>query len=109
MSFELHNAAPIYQELMNRVFEQCRSFAIVYLDETLIYSKTPEEHLKHNQTVFNKLREHNLRLKLLKCTFFERETKDLEFHSSNELVKPNPKKVEDIDKMPPPINVTKVR
>ncbi|KAL5020837.1 hypothetical protein ScPMuIL_002080, partial [Solemya velum] len=109
MPFGLHNAAPIFQELMNRVLEECRSFAIAYLDDILIYSKTPEEHIKHIQTVFDKLRENNLRLKLKKCTFFEQETEYLGFLISNKGVKPNPKKVEAIKEMPPPKNVREVR
>ena len=38
-------------------------FAIAYLDNIIVYSKSPEEHLQHLKIVFSKLREADLRLK----------------------------------------------
>ena len=47
--------APAYfQELMNKVLNYL-PFAIAYLDDIIIYSKTAEEYLDHLQQVFNKL------------------------------------------------------
>ncbi|GKF66282.1 putative reverse transcriptase domain-containing protein, partial [Tanacetum coccineum] len=48
MPFGLTNALAIFMDLMNRV---CRpyldKFVIVFIDGTLIYSKTQEEHVEH--------------------------------------------------------------
>ena len=49
---------------MNRVLNGLGDFSTAYLDDILIYSETLEEHLSHMQEVFNRLREHGLRLKL---------------------------------------------
>ena len=64
MPFGLVNAPSIFQELMNRVLNGLGDFSTAYLDIILIYSETLEEHLSHMQEVFNRLREHGLRLKL---------------------------------------------
>ena len=42
-------------------------FAIIYLDDIIIYSKTIEDHLKQ---VFNKLWNAKMSMKLSKCHFF---------------------------------------
>nr|GEU66331.1 hypothetical protein [Tanacetum cinerariifolium] len=54
MPFGLTNAPAIFMDLMNRV---CRpyldKFMIVYIDDTLIYFKTQEEHVEHFRHVIN--------------------------------------------------------
>ena len=48
-------------------------FAIAYLDDIIIFSKTPQEHLSHICMVFEKLKTANLSMKKSKCNFFSRE------------------------------------
>ena len=69
MPFGLTTAPAVFQELMARVLEGLDKFTVAYLDDILIYSATLEEHLAHIQQVFDRLREHSLRLKLKKCSF----------------------------------------
>lgn len=64
MPFDLSTAPGIFQEVANRVLEDCRDFAIAYLDDILILSKTKSDHLRHIESIFGKLREHNLKLKM---------------------------------------------
>ena len=45
LSFGLTNAPATFQAVMNRLFGHLHSFCVVYLDDILIFSKTPEEHL----------------------------------------------------------------
>ncbi|XP_070032543.1 uncharacterized protein [Nicotiana tomentosiformis] len=48
MSFGLTNAPAIFMDLMNRVFRPyINSFAIVFIDDNLIYSRSMEEHEQH--------------------------------------------------------------
>ena len=109
MPFGLSNAPAVFQELMNIVLQECEHFAIAYLDDVLIFSKTPQEHLRHIQIVFRKIREHGLRLKLKKCSFFQPETEYLGFIISDQGVKPDPKKVQAIRTLPAPTSVREIR
>ena len=96
MPFGLSNAPAVFQELMNIVLQGCEEFAMAYLDDVLIFSKNPEEHLRHIETIFERIRQHGLKLKLKKCAFFKEETEYLGFVISKDGVKPDPKKVEAI-------------
>ena len=48
-------------------------FAIAYLDDIKIFSRTVEEHLSHNKQVFKKLRNAKFSMKFIKCHFFTKE------------------------------------
>jgi hypothetical protein len=109
MPFGLTNAPAIFQELMGTVLNGLTEFATAYLDDILIFSSTLEEHLLHIQTVFNRLRQHRLKLKLKKCNFLKAETNYLGFVINAEGIKPDAKKVEVIKSLPPPTNVKQVR
>ena len=60
----------VFMELMNIVLEGLEDFAIPYLDDIIIFSVSPEEYLLHICTVFDRRREHSLKMKLKKCDFF---------------------------------------
>ena len=67
MSFGLTNAPAVVMELMNRVFKECLdSFAIVFIDDILIYSKADLEHQKHLRKALTILRENKLYAKFSK-------------------------------------------
>ena len=60
--------------LMNNIFQDClNKFVLVFIDDTLIYSKNEEEHQEHLEKVLQRLREHKLYGKLSKCTFYQKE------------------------------------
>ena len=48
------------------------NFAIAYLDNIIIFSKTGEEHLDHIKQISEKLRNVHLCMKLSKCHFLQR-------------------------------------
>ena len=53
---------------MNHVLEPYISkFVIIYLDDIYIYSKTLEQYIEHLRLVLQKLREHQLFIKMPKC------------------------------------------
>ena len=99
----------MFMELMTIVLEGLEDFAIPYLDDIIIFSASPDEHLAHLHAVFNKIREHGLKMKLKKCNFFQTETKYLGFTINGEGIKPDPEKVEAIREMAAPSNVREVR
>ena len=53
--FGLAQAPAYFQELMTGILKDC-NFAIAYLDDIIIFSKTPQEHRLHSRMVFKKLK-----------------------------------------------------
>ena len=70
--FGLAQAPAYFQELMTGILKDF-PFAIAYLDDIIIFSKTPQEHLSHICMVFKKLKSANLSMKKSKCSFFLKE------------------------------------
>ena len=109
MPFGLCCAPAIFQELMSIVLQGLGHFATAYLDDILIYSETLEQHMSHLETVFERLRQHGLKLKLKKCSFLQLETQYLGFIINGRGISPDPKKVEAIRSLPTPTCVREVR
>ena len=64
MPFGLTNAPATFQRLMNEILkEDLFKHVLVFLDDLLVKSKTPTEHLEHFDKVFLKLRAAGLKLK----------------------------------------------
>ena len=106
--FGLAQAPAYFQELMTGVLKDL-PFAMAYLDDIIIYSSTPEEHLQHIKTVFEKLCHAKLSMKLSKCHFFAKEIQYLGHILGVEGIKPVPAKTEAIKAMHPPVNPKQVR
>ena len=70
--FGLTQAPTYFQQLINQILDGL-TFAFAYLDDILIYSKTPKHHLKHLKIVFQRLKQADLKLKLKKCELFRSE------------------------------------
>ena len=83
-------------------------FAMAYLDDIIIYSSTPEEHLEHIRTVFKKLCDAKLSMKLSKYHFFAKEIQYLGHILGTEGIKPVPAKTEAIKAMHPQVNPKQV-
>lgn len=107
--FGLSCAPAIFMELMNIVLEGLEEIAIPYLDDIIILGATEEAHLANLKTVFQRLREHGLKMKLRKCFFFQTEVQYLGFIVCRDGVKPDPDKVSAIRELAAPSNVREVR
>ena len=105
--FGLAQAPAYFQELMTGVLKDL-PFTMAYLDDIIIYSSTPEEHLQHIKTVFKKLCHAKLSMKLSKCHFFAKEIQYLGHILGIEGIKPVPAKTEAIKAMHPPVNLKQV-
>jgi Reverse transcriptase (RNA-dependent DNA polymerase) len=64
------NAPTQFQYFMNNSFQDMVNlFVIMYLDDILIFSDSPEEHCDHIHHILQHLHERNLHAKISKCTF----------------------------------------
>ena len=95
---------------MNEVLKRfLGKFVIVYLDDTMIFNKTKEEHLEHIRQVLQRLKEEKLLINLKKYSFMQEEIVYLGFVISANSLKMDPEKVKEILEWPTPKNVSEVR
>ena len=106
----LSNAPAVFQAAMNRVFGTLLNKCVcVYLDDILIFSKTPAEHLQHIEQVLKILSQQQLKAKRVKCAFFKPELKFLGHIVSASGMRPDPAKVSTVMDWPTPVSVYEVR
>ena len=81
---------------------------IVYFDDLLIQSKSHAEHRVHLQQVFTRLRETNLKLKLVKCHFGTTNVDYLGFRLTPEGILPGADKLKCVREALPPKMYTRL-
>ena len=106
--FGLAQAPAYFMKLINMVLTGI-DFAMGYLDDIIIFSRTEEEHLEHLRTIFDRLKEAGLKLKLQKCNFFKKHIQYLGHLISDEGIHPLPEKLESIRKIIAPNNQKEVK
>jgi len=107
--FGLTNAPGVFMSLMNGVFrEYLEKFVQVFIDNTLIYSWTTEEHEEHLRLVLQCLQEHKLYGKLSKCLFYQSRIHYLGHVISGEGIAVDPAKLEAIMECLASMNVPEV-
>ena len=94
MPFGASNAPATFQRLMENCLGDLNlRWCVVYLDDIIVYGKSPEEILERLGTVFEKLRKAGLKLKPSKCKFFKEQIKFLGHIVSKEGISTCPEKV----------------
>lgn len=81
----------------------------VYLDDIIIYGKTVEQHEKNLATVFERLQQVGLKVKLKKCAFFRNSVTYLGHIISEKGLSPDPAKYQAITDFPAPETVVQVQ
>ncbi|KAK3549129.1 hypothetical protein QTP70_033334, partial [Hemibagrus guttatus] len=65
MPFGLTNAPAVFQALINGVFQDLLGKGVIaYIDDILVYSKSPEEHVLPFREMLSRLQQHHLYVKL---------------------------------------------
>ena len=85
------------------------SWCIIYLDDIIVFSQTPEEHLVRLQAVFDKLKAAGLKLKPSKCELFKKQINYLGHVVGQEGFATDPDKIKAVTEWPRPTTVTEVR
>ena len=107
MPYGLCNAPATFQRLMqNCLGELNLSYALIYLDNVIVYSRTEEEHLTRLRAVFERFLESGLKLKPSKCHFFHTEISYLGHKVLAAGMEPGTEGVEAIAEMAPPKTYT---
>ena len=107
--FRLSQAPAYFQLLIDKVLTGCSKFAMGYLDDIIIFSRSEEEHLIHLEKIFRRLQEFGLKMKREKCAFFKKHIQYLGHLVSDKGFEPLPEKLEAIKKMPPPTTSKEVK
>jgi len=110
MPFGLTNSPAAFMDLMNRVFKRYLDrFVVVFIDDTLVYSRTPKEHTKHLREFLGVLKKNKLYAKMSKCEFWLEKATYLGHIVSKEGISVDPQKIEAVTQWPRPKNVMEVR
>ena len=103
MPFGLTNAPATFQRLMESCLGDLHlNWCFIYVDDIIIFSKDPDDHIKRLEGVFEKLAQAGLKLKPSKCEFFKARLKYLGHIVSLEGIATDPAKIETIQKSPVP-------
>ena len=110
MFIGLTNAPGTFQRLMESCLGVLHlNWCIIYLDDIIVFSQTPEEHLHRLKAIFNKLRAAGLKLKPSKCDLFKQQINYLGHVVSQEGVSADPEKIKAVTEWPQPTTVTEVK
>ena len=109
MPYGLCNALAMFKCLMqNCPGELNLTYALIYLDNVIVYSKMEEEHLVHLCAVLERFMEHGLKLKPSKCNFFHTEISYLGHKVSAARMEPGTEGLKGIAEIAPPATYTQV-
>jgi len=110
MPFGLSGAPASFCRLMSIVLRDLLwVICLCYLDDIVIYARSPEELLERLRTVLDRLREVGLKAKLSKCELFRTEIKFLNHLVSADGINPMPDKLDAIRDWPVPHCLKDVR
>ena len=109
MLYGLCIAPATFQRLMqNCLGELNLTYALIYLDDVIVSSRTEEEHLNQLRVVFGRFLEHGLKLKPSKCHFLQDEITFLGHEISADGMKPGTANLKVIAEMAPPKMYTEI-
>lgn len=110
MPFGLCNAPATFQRLMGVVLGDLTfDILLIYLDDIIVFSKDFDSHCQRLEIVFNRLRQHGLKLKPSKCFLLKPEVKFLGHLISSKGIQVDGEKTRALETWPVPKNVKELR
>ncbi|PLW20248.1 hypothetical protein PCANC_07422 [Puccinia coronata f. sp. avenae] len=110
MPFGLCNAPATFQHMMNSILQECLGkYALVYMDDVIVFSKSVDEHRTHIKRIFELLKKYDLVVSEKKCDWGKNELLFLGHVVNGSGINVNEKKIAKIKDWPTPTNITQVR
>ena len=110
LSMGLSGAVNFFQNVMQRVLRGLvPSVSIVYLDDVLVLSSSPDQMIERLKMVFDRFREANLRMHPLKCHLGVERIKFLGHYFDRNGISVDPDKIKIVKEFPTPRTVKQVR
>ena len=106
--FGLKNAGQDFQRLMDNILGDI-PHVFVYIDDILVASESPEQHLEDLKTVFTILAENGLVVQRTKCVLGKASLDFLGYKVDATGIAPLPERVEAIRAVPPPTNIKELQ
>ena len=95
---------------MNTVLEGLIGhICLAYLDDVIVFSKNPQNHLKDLEQVFKRISDSGLKMKPRKCKFFRDEVLYLGHKVSKDGVQPDPEKIKAVLDWPLPTDLKELQ
>ncbi|KAG9450295.1 hypothetical protein H6P81_010260 [Aristolochia fimbriata] len=110
MPFGLKNAGATYQRAMQNIFDDFLHKRVeCYVDDLVVKTKQRADHLLDLRAVFERLRRFQLKMNPLKCAFGVTSGKFLGFLIHHRGIEIDQSKIDVIQKMPEPRNVSEIK
>ena len=108
MPFGLRNAASTFQHFIDEVVRDL-DFVYNYIDDILVASASPEEHVTHLRLLFEQFQKYQVRINPGKCVFGASSLTFLGHIISPEGISPLPEKVKALQDLQPPTSLRQLR
>lgn len=111
LPFGLKTAPAIFQRILSSIIRKYNltGFAVNYIDDILVFSKSFAEHIEHLASLFKAIMEEGFKLKFSKCTFASDSVKYLGHIIQNNTIKPMKDNLISIKNFPVPKSQKNVR
>lgn len=110
MAMGLKTSPCSFQRLMNNVMAGIVGIkCLVYLDDIIIYGKGLLDHNEKLRDVFERLRNHNLKIQPTKCEFLKQQCMYLGHIISENGIQPDPEKIKSVLQFPIPTSVKEIK
>ena len=109
LSFGINLGPSVFSYVLGTMLRHCQAFALNFLDNIIIFSKSWEYHLEHLEQVFKALQGADLKIKKSKYEFFKSKVHYLGYLVGADGVEPLPEKLEAIQKLAAPQNMDELR
>uniref|UniRef100_A0A2S2R9P6 RNA-directed DNA polymerase n=1 Tax=Sipha flava TaxID=143950 RepID=A0A2S2R9P6_9HEMI len=110
LPFGLINSVAEFQKILNKILgPEILKFAVIYVDDIHVSSKTFKEHVQHLQAIFNKFREHKVTININKSKFFRKQIRFLGHIISTTGIMMDPEKTRAIQNFHPPRNKKQIQ